>query len=142
MRIIPDTNVLVSGLISPHGPPAQIITHWLGDDFTLLYTPAMLEELEDVLNRAWLKTMLAKTPDRIPDLLEAVTILGTFVAGYVNVAGAVSDPFDEMFLACALLGEADYLVTGDKQLLALAEFGKTEIVPPARFLQIIIERNG
>jgi hypothetical protein len=46
------------------------------------------------------------------------------------VAGAVSNPFDEMFLASAVLGEADYLVTGDKEVLALAEFGKAEIVPP------------
>jgi tRNA (cmo5U34)-methyltransferase len=47
---------MVSGLISPHAPPAQIIARWLEGDFTLLYTPAMLEELEDVLNRARLKT--------------------------------------------------------------------------------------
>jgi hypothetical protein len=138
MRVVLDTNVLVSGLISPHGPPAQIISHWLGGDFTLLYMPAMLEELEDVLKRSWLKAWLAKAPDRIPDLLEAVTVLGRLVVGYVNVVGAVSDPFDEMFLACAALGEADYLVTGDKEVLALAEFGKTEMVPPARFLQILV----
>ena len=141
MRVVLDTSVLVSGLISPHGPPAQIITHWLAGDFTLLTMPAMLEELEDVLNRTWLKVRLAKTPDRIPDLLEAVTVLGTLVVGYVNVAGAVSDPFDEMFLACAVLGDADYLVTGDKEVLVLAKFGKAEIVPPARFLQILVERN-
>ena len=141
MRVVLDTNVLVSGLISPHGPQAQIITHWSEDDFTLLYLPAMLEELEDVLNRTWLKAWLAKAPDRIPDLLEAVTVLGTLVVGYVNVVGAVSDPFDEMFLACAVLGEADYLVTGDKEVLALAEYGKAEIVPPARFRQILVDRN-
>ena len=141
MRVVLDTNVLGSGLISPHGPPAQIISHWLGGDFTLLYMLAMLEELEDVLKRTWLKARLAQEPDRITDLLEAVTVLGTLVVGYVNVAGAVSDPFDEMFLACAVLGEADYLVTGDKEVLALTEFGKTKMVTPVRFLQILVERN-
>ena len=139
MRVVLDTNVLVSGLISPHGAPAQIISHWIAGDFSLLYMPAMLEELEDVLNRFWLKARLAQTHDRIPELLEAVTVLGTLVVGYVNVAGEVSDPFDEMFLACAVLGEADYLVTGDKDLLALTEFAKTEIVTPARFLRILEE---
>lgn len=141
MRVVLDTNVLVSGLISPHGPPAQITAHWLEGDFTLLYMPAMLEELEDVLNRAWLKARLADAPGRIADLLEAVTVLGEPVTGYVNVAGAIADPFDEMFLACAVLGETDYVVTGDKELLELAEFGKAVIVSPARFLQILVERN-
>jgi putative PIN family toxin of toxin-antitoxin system len=142
MRVVVDTNVLVSGLISPHGPPAQIIVHWLEGVFTLLYSPAILEELEDVLNRAWLKDRLTETPDRIADLLEAVTVFGELVVGYVNVTGAIADPFDEMFLACAMLGEADYLVTGDKEILALVEFGTTEIVSPARFLQILVEQNS
>ena len=43
-----------------------------------------------------------------------------------------------MFLACAVLGNAEYLVTGDKEVLTLAEFGKAEIVPPARFRQIFL----
>lgn len=141
MRVVLDTNVLVSGLISPHGSPSQIITQWFKGDFTLLYTAAMLEELEDVVNRAWLKARLVETPDRIADLLEAVTVFGELVVGYVNVAGAIADPFDEMFLACVTLGEADYLVTGDKELLALNIFGKTKIVSPARFLQILVERD-
>jgi hypothetical protein len=139
MRVVLDTNVLVSGLISPHGAPAQIIGCWIAGDFSLLYMPAMFEEMEDVLNRLWLKERLAQTPNRIPDLLKAVTVLGTLVVGYVNMAGEVTDPFDEMFLACAELGEAHYLVTGDKELLALTEFGKTEIMAPARFLQILEE---
>jgi putative PIN family toxin of toxin-antitoxin system len=142
MRVVLDTNVLVSGLISPHGQPAQIIAHWLEGDFTLLYMPAMLDELEDVLDRAWLKAKLAEAPDRIADLLEAVTVFGELVVGYVNVAGAIADPFDEMFLACATLGKADYLVTGDKELLTLNVFGKTEIESPAQFLQILAERES
>ena len=142
MQVVLDTNVLVSGLISPHGPPAQIIALWLAGEFTLLYMPAMLDELEDVLNRTWLKARLAKTPNRIPDFLEAVSVLGKLVVGYVNVDGAVADPFDEMFLRCVLLGDAHYLVTGDKHLLKLTQFGSAEIVPPSRFLQILDERNS
>lgn len=142
MQVVLDTNVLVSGLILPHGPPAQIIALWLVGDFTLLYMPAMLDELEDVLNRTWLKARLVQTSDRIPDFLEAVSVLGRLVVGYVNVDGAVLDPFDEMFLRCVLLGNAHYLVTGDKHLLDLIQFGGAEIVPPSQFLQILDERNS
>ena len=78
----------------------------------------------------------------IPNFLEAVSVLGKLVVGYVNVDGAVSDPFDEMFLRCVLLGNAHYLVTGDKHLLDLTQFGGAEIVPPSQFLQILDERNS
>ncbi len=140
MRVILDTSVIVSGLISPHGSPAQVIDRWRDDNFTLLYTPAMYEELEDVLNRTWLKKHLAKTPNRIAEYLEAVVILGELVQGYVNVAGHVRDPFDEMFLAGAKLGQADYIVSVDKDLLSLKQFEATQIVTPAQFLKEL-DRN-
>lgn len=137
MRAILDTSVIVSGLISPHGSPSQLIARWRDGAFVLLYSPPMLAELEDVLNRAWLTERLATAPNRIPDFLEAVTILGELVVGYFNVAGQVRDPFDEMFLACARLGQADYIVSVDKDLLSLGEYASTKIVAPAQFLIIL-----
>ncbi len=137
MRVILDTGVIVSGFISPHGVPAQILARWSAGDFTLLYSPAILEELEDVLQRVWLRQRLANVPDRIPAFLTAIKLLGELILGYTNVAGAVRDPFDEMFLACAVLGSADYLVSGDKDLLSLNGYEKTRILTPARFLSIL-----
>jgi len=137
MRVVLDTSVVVSGLISPHGAPAQIIARWRDGDFVLLYTPAMYEELEDVLGRVWLVERLAHVPNRVPDYLEAVTLLGELVVGYVNVAGQVRDPFDEMFLACAQLGGADTIVSVDKDLLSLREYQGVPIVTPAQFLSAL-----
>lgn len=136
MRVILDTSVIVSGLISPKGAPAQIIARWLTGGFTLIYTPAMLAELQDVLNRTWLHERLAPVPKRIPEFLQAVQILGEQVTGYVNVTGAIRDPFDEIFLICAVVGDADYLVSVDKDLLTLAEFRQTKIITPAQFLAL------
>jgi hypothetical protein len=137
MRVILDTSVIVSGLISPHGTPAQIIDHWLDGKFILLYSPAMYAELQDVLNRAWLKERLAHVSNRIPDYLDAVVLFGELVTGYVDVIGQVRDPFDEMFLICAQLGQADYLVSVDKDLLTLSEHARTQIVTPTQFLTIL-----
>ncbi|MBE2220217.1 MAG: putative toxin-antitoxin system toxin component, PIN family [Anaerolineae bacterium] len=137
MRVILDTSVIVSGMILPKGPPAKIISHWLNNKFTLLYTKAMLAELEDVLNRAWLHERLSHAPSRTPEFLEAVTLLGQPVKGYVNVTGLIRDPFDEMFLACAILGNADFLVSGDKDLLTLAKIQQTFILPPTQFLSYL-----
>lgn len=137
MRAILDTGVIVSGLISPHGTPAQIIRRWRDGDFVLLYTLDMLKELEDVLGRVWLNERLAHVPDRIPDFLEAVITLGELVTGYVNVAGKVRDPFDEMFLVCAQIGRANYLVSVDKDLLSIGAYEGTEMVTPAQFLMVL-----
>lgn len=134
MRVVIDTNVIVSGLISPHGSPAQIITHWLGGAFTLLFNAAMLDELDDVLHRAWLKERLAHVPNKTTEFLTAVSFLGEEITGYTNVSGQIRDPFDEMFLICSQLGQADFLVTGDQDLLSLDTFYQTRIVTPAQFL--------
>ena len=139
-RVVLDTNVIVSGLISPLGLPAQVIAHWLDDDFVLLYTPEIFDELEDVLNRAWLTVRLSDAPKRIPNFLQAIMVLGELVTGYVNVVGLVRDPFDEMFLACAQLGQADFIVSGDKDLLSLGEYEGIKILTPAQFLAIL-DRN-
>lgn len=137
MRVVLDTSVIVSGLISAKGSPAFIISQWINGAFTLLYSQDMLAELEDVLHRTWLTERLATTPDRVSDFLSAVRVLGELVSGYINVGGAVRDPFDEMFVACTLLGQADYLVTVDKDLLTLGHYGQTLILTPARFLDLL-----
>lgn len=137
MRVVLDTSVIVSGLISPHGNPAQVIARWLKGQFTLLYTEDMLAELEDVLDRAWLKERLAATPNRTHNFLETVRGIGVPVSGYANVEGLVRDPFDEMFLACALLGNADFLVSLDKDLLSLKSFRGTKIVRPGIFINAL-----
>lgn len=137
MRVILDTSVIVSALISPHGTPAKLILRWYDDAFVLLYTQEMYAELEDVLKLAWLKQRLAGAPNRVLDYLNAVSSLGQQVTGTVDVAGQVRDPFGEMFLACARLGQADYLVSVDKDLLSLDEYEGTKIVTPAQFLKLL-----
>lgn len=137
MRVILDTSVIVSGLLSLKGPPAQLISHWLAGRFTLLYTPAMLAELADVLQQVWLHERLANVPNRVPEFLAALRLLGVPVQGHLNVTGQVRDPFDEMFLICAALGQADYLVSGDKDLLTLRQFQGTQIVTAAQFVALL-----
>jgi len=148
MRVVVDANVLVSGLISPHGTPAAILRRWLDGQFTLLYSPALYEEYEDVLHRAWLHERLAGSPNLSAAYLEAIASLGEPVIGYADASGQVRDPFDEALLACALLGNADYLVTarrvalspaasGDRDLLSLSSFRNTAIVTPAAFLAVL-----
>lgn len=142
MRTILDTSVIVSGLISPHGSPVRIINHWLAEAFILLYSSAIREEWADVLHRTWLTERLVHLPHKVPALLTAIDMLAEPIKGYVNVFGAVRDPFDEMFLACAVLGQADYLVSVDNDLLSLGKFQETTIVTPAQFLAVLQNSNS
>ncbi len=134
MRVILDTSVIVSGLISPHSPPAKVVALWQQGTIQLLYSAEIFAELQDVLHRQWLQQRLAHRPNRIPDFLTSVVILGEIISGELDVSGQVRDPNDEMFLICAALGSADYLISGDKDLLTLGRFGSTQIVSPADFL--------
>ncbi len=134
MRVILDTSVIVSGLISPYSPPAKVVALWQQGTIQLLYSAEIFAELQDVLHRQWLQQRLAHRPNRIPDFLTSVVILGEIISGELDVSGQVRDPNDEMFLTCAALGSADYLISGDKDLLVLGSFGPTRIVSPADFL--------
>jgi len=137
MRVILDTSIIVSGLITPYGTASEVIDRWIDGEFTFLYSPAIMNELSDVLNRTWLKERLATVPDRIPEFLTTIAVLGEIVTGYSNVQGQIRDPFDEMFLACARLGSADVIVSLDKDLLSLGEFESTVILRPKEFLHLL-----
>lgn len=137
MRVILDTSVIVSGMISPHASPAQIVAAWRVGRFTLLYSQEIYTEYADVLQRAWIDERLRNVPNRVPDFLEAVRILGEEVVGFVSVQGEIRDPFDEMFLRCAQLGQADYLVSADKDLLSLQVFKNTQILSPGEFVDLL-----
>ena len=141
MRVILDTSIIVSGLITPYGSASEVIDRWIDGEFTLLYSPAIMDELSDVLNRTWLKVRLATVPDSIPEFLTTIAVLGEPVTGYSNVQGHIRDPFDEMFLACARLGGADAIVSLDKDLLSLGEFEATVILWPREILQILDSAN-
>lgn len=137
MRVILDTSVIVSGHISLAGSPAKILIHWRRGAFTLLFNREIQHEWTEVLKRSWLTERLSHAPHRVPEFLNAVFMHGEVVLGYTDVSGLIRDPFDEMFLACARLGRADYIVSVDKDLLTLGEFEGTKIVRPAAFLTVL-----
>ncbi len=136
MRIIIDTNVVVSGLISSKGAPRRILDAWESGSFTLIYSVPIVKEIQGVLNRSWLQRRMAHVPNLIPDLLKTIIRKGELIDvgdRTFEPHSTLRDPFDEKFLVCALLGHADYLVTGDKDLLVLETIGTTQIVSPTFF---------
>jgi len=133
MRFVLDTNVLMSGLYFG-GKPGQIIDWWLETGHEILATEAVLAEYQDVFERLGKRypTVQAKA------LLQLVTRRATLVPAVDVPLDACSDVDDLKFLACALSGQSDWLVSGDIHLLAVNGWRGLHVVRPAEFVKEII----
>jgi putative PIN family toxin of toxin-antitoxin system len=127
-RVILDTNVLVSGL-GWSGPPAAIVDAALAGELTLLTSPALIAELRRVLGYRKLATVFAN-PNTIASLVEKASVTVT-TSSQLHV---VDDDSDNRVLEAALDGAADYIVSGDDDLLSLRTFQRIPILTPAAFL--------
>jgi uncharacterized protein len=126
MRVVLDTNILLSALISRHGAPAQLIVAWREQRYELVTLGEQLIELGEVARRPELrKRIIPSTVGRfIRDLRKFATVLGRLPQVDRSV-----DPADNFLLAMAEAGLADYLVSGDRRgVLDLQRHGTTHII--------------
>jgi len=129
-RVVLDTNVICSGLGWP-GPSAQILDAGLAGRLVLIASPALISELRRVLAYPKLAAAI-KDPDTLADLIEAAAVL----IDPERTITAVSDQPDNRVLEAAVHGTADYIVSGDKHLLALGVFDGIPILTPATFASL------
>lgn len=127
MTVIFDSGVWISA-ISRRGVPLSAITHGLDKDHVLTCT-----ELEDEVVRIMYKKFAVNTEEtrqQLCELLEKsvrIVVTGT-------LSGICRDPKDDFILECAVTGDADLIVTGDKDLLALDPYGTIRILTPRQYL--------
>ncbi len=130
MRVVLDTNVVVSAFLGKRCAPILVI--WKQKRFTLFINSPILDEYTRVLRRP----LFALPELVIEDFLDYVYHHAHFVPPTSFVHLVHQDPSDDKFLDCALLAKADYLVTGDPHLLNLCSFQQTKILPPHEFLKL------
>lgn len=133
MRIVIDTNVFVSILIRP-GETFSSLVDYIDRHATVLYSADTLTELIDVLRRP--KFAKYTSAEDVAVFVKWIAEAGELVTVEEAVTGA-RDPKDDKFLALALAGRADYLVSGDKDMLMLGKIGTVPIVSPADFLATV-----
>ncbi len=132
MRVVFDTNVLVSRLLAAkESLPAQAVRLVMEGTAVHLFSEVTFQELGDVLIRPKFDSYLSREKRlhflfEMRELSEFVTINRTF--------SLCRDPRDNKFLDLAACGNADYLITGDEDLLELHPFEGVSILSPASFL--------
>jgi len=133
LRVVLDTNVLVSGIAYPASVPGKIMAAWRHGSVDVLLSAYILDELRRVLPR--LAPRHGLTAAEIEDLVDALSIQAEVIEPLPAIDPDLRDVDDQPVLAALLAGlktsAVDYLITGDKDLLALAE--RYPIVTPAKF---------
>ncbi len=135
MRVVLDVNVVVSATLAPQGTPGQVFAAWQSELFTSVPSDGIIAEVQEKLQD---RAIGGRYGVRVEDVRWVSTPLRTqaeivAVAVY-EVVPVTGDPEDDHVLATAALGKADYLVTGDRGLLALKEHQRIEILNPQAFL--------
>jgi putative PIN family toxin of toxin-antitoxin system len=134
VKVVLDTNVLVSGIFYS-GPPAAILRAWKQGKFRVVLTPPILEEYKDVAVRLG-EHFPAIDITRIIDLV----LVESELCSPVELAHPVcADPKDDKFIAAAISGKADVIVSGDKHLLKVSGYHGISILTPRVFVARILK---
>lgn len=88
----------------------------------------------EVVQRPRLRQQMATDPQAFLDIISSLAV---HVPGELTLSGASRDPKDDKFLACAIEGQSDYIITGDDDLLSLTSFRGISIIRPADFIRVL-----
>jgi putative PIN family toxin of toxin-antitoxin system len=131
MRVVLDTNILVSALMVHAGNPAAIYRAWQQGHFILLTCPEQLDELRATLRKPAIAVRIK--PYKAGRLVNELKDLAETIGPLPRVKRS-PDPTDDFLLALSEAGKADYLVTGDKRGVLVLELHKTtRIISPSEF---------
>lgn len=138
LRVVVDTNIFVSALLSRNGVPAQVLKAWREHRFIMLTSPAIIAEVAETL-----AGFIGCAPYDVSqqDVDQVVFLLKTGaveVPGCADVSDAgIPDPDDLVFLACAVDGDADFIASGDKHLKGLKIYRAIPIVTARELLEML-----
>ena len=134
MRVVLDTNVLISSFISAKGAPAQIFDLWQAGELEIVTSQEALDELQGVLTHPRVSSRLRFSDEQLQGFLVLLREHALFLEDLSVTAVIAADPDDDAFLALALSSSAQYIVSGDGHLLDLGVYQDIAIVTPAAFL--------
>lgn len=138
IRTVIDISVWMRYLIKPSSAVRELIeVRWLGDEVQAVTAPELIKELEEILARDYIRVLVQ--PEEGNALLNAIHRKADILPPLGTVPVCTRDRKDDKFVACALVGDAAYVVTLDKDILALRALGDVRMVTPVEFLTLLQE---
>jgi len=136
MRVVLDANVLISCLLRPDGRMGHIRDYLRVGLFTVLYSRETLIEFTNVISRPRLAEKYRVSEQDIRAFRSLILMRGKRIQVRTGVS-VCRDPKDDNYLALALDGKADYIVSGDGDLLSLSPFQGILVIKPADFISLL-----
>ena len=136
MKIVLDTNVLVSGLLTPFGPSGEIVRMVSAGELILYIDARILSEYREVLHRPKFKF----NKELISLLVDFIKLHGQFISS-LPLKNRLPDPDDEPFLEVAIAGKVRSLITGNIVHYPLLSRGGIKIFSPSEFLEFFRKPN-
>lgn len=139
MRVVLDTNVLISGLLLPNSVSGRIVQAWRSAQYTLVVSESMLDELERVLSYPKIQRRLQWCPDEIRRFVSLFRYYADVIAVdeglCVELRDSLRDGMDVHVLATCIAGKANWLVSGDEDLLVVRD--RYPVRSPAEFVTML-----
>ena len=130
IKAVLDTNVLVSGLVAEQGAPRQILDAWLEGHYTPVTSLYLVEELMHVLSYPRIARRVHLNEEELAAILAGLLSTAEITPGNLRLPGVTRDPKDDPVVACGIEGGADYIVSGDQDLLVLGTYAGIRVVTP------------
>jgi hypothetical protein len=133
IRVVVDTSVLIRYLIKPSAAIRALIEqHWLGGEIQMVTEPSLIEELRGVLQRDYIEALIHAAEGKA--LLDAIYRKADILPRLGEVPSYTRDRKDDKFIACALAGNAKYVISVDKDLLVVGALQDVRVMIPYDFV--------
>jgi uncharacterized protein len=139
IKIVMDTNVLVNGVLTPGRAPARLLELVLAAKIKLVISTQIIQEIQRVMEYPGIIKLMKKHRVDSRELAETIWRLlrvAHLTPGTIKVQRVAADPADDKFLACALEGQAEFIVSGDHHLTDLKHYQGIRILSPAAFISL------
>ena len=137
LKLVIDTNVVISALLKPESNPALIMSLILRGDYRLCVTEKIYSEYEEVSARGKFKKLDQAS---VKEFLFRLKSRALWVVPKVTIDDVAKDPADNAFLECALESKAEFLITGNIHHFPVTKFHRTSILTPREFLSYVAKQ--
>ena len=137
IKLVLDTNVFISGFLW-EGNEAELIRRIERKEAVNFINPEIISEIEKVISRDKFKELLVKAGLTVDEIIQKIIFLSHIVVGPKMKENVVkSDPTDDKFIECAINSNADYIISGDRDLLDLKEYKGIKIMKTSEILKLL-----